>query len=313
MTVSSAVTDFSQFTRMRQQADANDPEVLRQVAGQFEALFVESLLKNMRSTSLGDPVFGKSDQHEMYLGMLDKQLSVEMSKGRGIGIADILVRQFGGDGADLRQPATVDRGDTSVPAYTGTAHRARAAVSPPDAADTWDSPADFVRDLWPHAERVARKLDVAPEALLAQAALETGWGEHVIRGPDGRNSFNLFGIKAGNEWQGASVTRQTLEYKDGVAYRERAKFRAYPDVGASFEDYAAFVGERPRYASVPGSGRDGRQFADALQAAGYATDPHYADKIDRVMNSNTLRDALRVLKYDVQPPINFGSSPVSAR
>ena len=94
MTMSSAVTDFSQFARMRQHADANDPEVLRQVAGQFEALFVESLLKNMRSTSLGDPIFGKSDQHEMYLGMLDKQLSVEMSKGRGIGIADILVDSY---------------------------------------------------------------------------------------------------------------------------------------------------------------------------------------------------------------------------
>ena len=236
-----------------------------------------------------------------------------MSKGRGVGIADILVRQLGGDGTDLRQPVTVDRGYPPAPTYVGTTRRAPATVRPPDAADAWESPTDFVRDIWPHAERVARKLDVAPEAILAQAALETGWGEHVIRGSDGRNSFNLFGIKAGNDWQGASVTRQTLEYKDGVAYRERAKFRAYPDVGASFEDYAAFVGERPRYASVPGSGLDGRQFADALQAAGYATDPQYADKIDRVMNGDTLRDALRVLKNDAQPPINFGSSPVTAR
>ncbi len=313
MSVSSAVTDFSQFARMRKEADASDPEVLREVAGQFEALFVESLLKNMRSTSLGDPVFGKSDQHEMYLGMLDKQLSVEMSKGRGIGIADILVRQLGGDQRDLREPVTGEYRHPPAPIYTVTKHRASSTAGPADAAVSWESPTDFVRDIWPHAERAARKLDVAPEAILAQAALETGWGEHVIRGSDGRNSFNLFGIKAGNEWRGASVTRQTLEYKDGVAHRERAKFRAYPDVGASFEDYAAFVGERPRYASVPGSGRDGRQFADALQAAGYATDPHYADKIDRVMNSDTLRDALQVLKNDTQPPINYGSSPVSAR
>lgn len=181
------------------------------------------------------------------------------------------------------------------------------------AVTNWTTPADFARDIWPHAERAGIKLDVAPEALLAQAALETGWGAHVMRRPDGSSSFNLFGIKAGRSWDGASVARTTLEFKDGVAYRELARFRAYPDITATFDDYAAFIGGKARYASVRGSGQNTGHFANALQQAGYATDPHYAGKIERIVNGNTMRDALQALKGEQRSPINQSTSPVSGQ
>ncbi len=315
--MTSAITDFTQYNRMRLDASANSPAVLREVAGLFEALFVETLLKNMRESSLGDPIFGQSDQYEMYQGMLDQQFAVEMSSGRGIGIADMLVRQLGGEVADLPAPQLVNQWLPVIPAH-------RASRQPPStgqvtataaagAVANWTSPADFVRDIWPHAERAGKKLDVAPEALLAQAALETGWGAHVMRRPDGRSSFNLFGIKAGRAWDGASVAKSTLEFRDGVAYRELARFRAYPDITAAFDDYSAFIGDKSRYTSARGSGQDARHFAGALQQAGYATDPHYADKIDRIFSGDTMREALQALKGDQQSPIVPLASRVSGQ
>ena len=289
---------------MRTDIKADNPAVLREVAGQFEALFVETLLKNMRSSSLGDPIFGQSDQYEMYQGMLDQQLAVEMSTGRGIGIADMLIRQLGGETAELPTPAAASQWIPAMPRHRASQQLAPtgpvATTAAAGAVANWTSPAEFAREIWPHAERAGKRLGVAPEALLAQAALETGWGEHVMRRPDGHSSFNLFGIKASRGWDGASVARFTLEFKEGVAYREQARFRAYPDIAASFDDYAAFIGGKSRYASVRGSGQDRGHFANALQESGYATDPHYAAKIERILNGDTMRDALQALNGDQQ-------------
>jgi flagellar protein FlgJ len=289
-----AVTDFGQFASLRRAADRNDPAALREVAGQFEALFIQSMLKNMRDASLGDSLFGDSEQHEMYQGMLDQQLSVEMAGGRGIGLAEMLVRQMGGEVASV--PTTP--GDFRLP--TGLPAGAVASVP------TWSSPVDFARDVWPHAERAGQRLNVAPEAILAQAALETGWGRHVMPGSDGKSSLNLFGIKTGSGWQGGSVSKATLEYEEGVARHEVAKFRAYPDVASTFDDYVALIGEHPRYSSVRNNGNNTRAFADALQESGYATDPSYADKIENVLKGETMREALRSLKNEGGAPILNG-------
>jgi peptidoglycan hydrolase FlgJ len=294
--MTAAVTDFGQFATLRRGAEQNDPAVLRQVAGQFEALFIESMLKNMRDTSFAEGLFGNSDQHEMYQGMLDQQLSVEMASGRGMGLAEMLVRQLGGEAGAAPITAGGLPGDFRLPA----ARPAGAVASLP----TWSSPVDFAREVWPHAERAARQLNVAPEAILAQAALETGWGRHVMARGDGSSSLNLFGIKAGGNWRGDSVSRPTLEYADGVARREVAKFRSYPDVAASFVDYVELIGEHPRYASVRNRGDDAEAFARALQESGYATDPAYAEKIGNVLQGETMRDALRALKSGAALPIN---------
>lgn len=295
--MTAAITDFNQFDALRRGAEWSDPSTLRAVAGQFEALFIGTLLKNMRETSLGDPIFGQSHQYEMYRDMLDQQLSVEMASGRGMGLADMLVRQLGGDpegGAVGAVPAAPR--SFRLPASRGVAE------APPQ--PVWSSPEEFAKDVWPYVERAAKTLKVAPAAILAQAALESGWGRHVMQRADGSSSLNLFGIKAGPDWEGASTTRSTIEYADGVAYRERASFRAYPDIAATFEDYARLIGEHPRYTSARNRGSDVTGFARALQEAGYATDPAYADKIAEVLRGGTMRKAIDALK-------NIGKLPIT--
>ena len=276
--MTAAVTDFTQFTDLRRDAAQNDPAVLREVAGQFEALFLQTMLKNMREASLGDPLLGDSDQMEMYQDMMDQQLSVEMASGRGIGFADMLVRQLGGDPQDSAIPL-----DKSLPTLA-------------QAEPTWSSPEEFAAEIWPHAQRAAQKIGVQPEAIVAQAALETGWGAHVMPTREGNSSFNLFGIKGGNGWQGGETLRRTIEFEGGVARQQTAKFRSYDDVGAAFADYAQFIADNPRYERVLDQGTNTQGFAAALQDSGYATDPEYAAKINDILDGPTMRRVLAGLK-----------------
>lgn len=298
--MTAAITDFSQFTALRNGADRNDPAALREVAGQFEALFIETMLKNMREASPKDPLVGDSESFEMYQGMLDQQLALEMASGRGIGLAEMLVRQMGGGNA---------AGEAAVPVFTPGVNigpglpvvrrlPAEAATGP-----VWDSPESFAREVWPHVETVARRLNVPPEAVLAQAALETGWGRHVPAGTNGQSSLNLFGIKAGGSWDGNSVSQRTLEFDGGVAKQETARFRAYRSVAESINDYFQVLSGNPRYASVSDHGDDVAGFAAALQESGYATDPHYAEKIARVAGSETMTRVLTGLKSPPPAPI----------
>lgn len=293
--MTAAITDFNQFTGLRAAADQNDPAALREVASQFEALFLQTMLKNMREASLADPIFGNSDQHEMYQGMMDQQLALEMASGKGVGLADMLVRQLGA--ADGSEPYRPDR-DYPLPQMS----RSDAATSAKP-APAWADPKSFARDIWPHAERAGRRLNVAPEAIVAQAALETGWGAHVMPDRRGESSFNLFGIKAGGGWQGDKVSRQTLEFENGVPRPQNAQFRAYADVAATFDDYTEFLIDNPRYSSVSGHGADVAGFASALQSSGYATDPRYADKLTDVLNGPTMQSVISDLKNSRAQPI----------
>jgi flagellar protein FlgJ len=156
-------------------------------------------------------------------------------------------------------------------------------------------PVGFVRALAPQAQAAAAKLGVSVRALLAQAALETGWGKHLPSRGDGSSSFNLFGIKAGGSWDGARVSVPTLEYQDGVAVRRRDSFRAYDTPSDSFADYAQLLANNPRYAGALGRGEDVAGFAHALSRGGYATDPAYASKITAIANSPQMREALAAL------------------
>ncbi len=289
--MTAAITDFSHFAALRRGADGHDPEVLREVAGQFEALFLESMLKSMREATPGDPLFGDSHSHDMYRGLLDQQLAMEMASGKGIGLAEMLVRQLGGEQAAKVPPERP----------FAIARTERAAAAKPDIE--WHDAESFAKAVWPHAKRAASRLGVAPEGLLAQAALETGWGRRVMAGADGGSSLNLFGIKAGLAWHGPSVTQSTLEFDGDVARREEASFRAYGSVAESFDDYADLIAGSPRYAAARGSGADIDNFAGALQAGGYATDPEYAAKISRVAGSDTMRRVLDALKIPADAPI----------
>lgn len=178
---------------------------------------------------------------------------------------------------------------------------------------------NFVILLKPHAEKAAAELQINPDVLIAQVALETGWGKHVIHNKQGDNSFNLFNIKAGGQWQGEKVNVNTLEYRDGIAANEKSDFRKYTDYSESFSDYVRLMKNNPRYQQALDAGTNSSAYADALQSAGYATDPHYAKKIKQLLNSDALKalgsiesvnatDAIKELKTTVQSVLSLAAT-----
>jgi flagellar protein FlgJ len=270
------------LTALRNDAKAQDPAALKEAAKQFESLFTQMLLKSMREAnkSFGESMF-ESEQTEFYQDMFDDQMAVHMSQGKGLGLADMLVRQLQqGQGLEARgsgqNVAPTDVTSNLAP----TSGDPRAPSPEPIAA----SKSDFIQQMLPHAEAAARELGVDPHALLAQAALETGWGKSVPCNGAGECSFNLFGIKAGTHWSGASVNVPTLEFEEGVAVRKVERFRAYGSPAESFRDYARLIGGNARYEGAVGTGDNVAAFASALQQGGYATDPNYARKLVAVAN-----------------------------
>jgi peptidoglycan hydrolase FlgJ len=290
-----------------------DPQTLRAVAQQFESLFIGMMLKSMREAKLGDGLFD-SDQSRFYQDMFDQQLSVSLSQGRGLGIADLLVRSLSPQGAALHLPPgaygrssrragapAVSRaavaGDGAKAETAGAAAAATAGVGALAA-----SPEEFVELVMPSATAAGGALGVDPLALVAQAALESNWGRQVPAAAGG-SSYNLFGIKADAGWTGRRVLKDTIEYVGDVAERRREPFRAYDSLAHGFEDFVAFLKGQERYRGALAYGADPARFAQALQSAGYATDPAYSTKIAAVLNSSQFRSAVATLKDRVEAPI----------
>ncbi|HWU78164.1 MAG TPA: flagellar assembly peptidoglycan hydrolase FlgJ [Rhodanobacter sp.] len=302
-------TDLSGFSALRQQAQTDSKAALPVVAKQFESIFTQMVLKSMREASSGDPLFD-SQAGDAWQGMFDQQLSVSLSShGHGLGIADMLIRQLGGTPSATASPPSPDgTAPASTPETDDWKRRLGAVVeatrSAGSAVAEWApaSATEFVRDVAPYAMKAARKLGVSLRAVLAQAALETQWGKHMPVHADGSRSNNLFGIKAGAGWNGQRVNVPTLEYKDGVAVRQQAQFRAYDSPAQSFADYARLIGDNPRYAEALGKGDDVLGFARGLVSGSYATDPSYASKIAAIADSPTMKNALAALKNVVNLP-----------
>ncbi len=261
-----AYVDFSSLATLKYEAQSGSASTLRQVAGQFESLFAHMLFKSMRSASLGDGLFD-SKESKFFRDMFDQQLSVELTKGRGLGLAELMVRQLK---HVVRQ---------SPPAQVGSGAIAQSAR-------------DFVQKLLPMAKKAAESIKTDPKALLAQAALETGWGKKVIEQSTGDSSFNLFGIKADRSWHGEKVAIQTLEVLDGTPTKIMAPFRVYKNIEHAFSDYANFLKTNPRYADALGQSSP-KKFVQALHQAGYATDPKYSDKIISILDSEEFAHALK--------------------
>lgn len=281
--------DPAALTSLKRDAKAQDPAALKEAAKQFESLFTKMLLKSMReaSESFGDSLFG-SDQTEFYQGMFDDQLAVHLSQGKGLGLADMLVRQLTTQGTTQGTGHGARGSGQTAESSVGTSNTGANPIVPvpqvPGPVPIASSQEDFVRQMLPHAEQAARELGVDANALVAQAALETGWGRSVPCNSNGECSFNLFGIKAGSQWSGSTVNVPTLEFEDGVAVRRVERFRAYESPADSFKDYAALIRNNQRYENALGAGTDVGAFASALQRGGYATDPNYADKVTAVAN-----------------------------
>ncbi len=306
-------TDFSGLNALKSQARNDKQAALEEVARQFESLFLSEMLKSMRKAGdvFAEGNYLNSSQSEFYRDMFDRQLSLTMAKGQGTGLAEALVRQLGqqvpgldSEGGKLAgHKASLADYDRSLPPLSSrlpaqlvqvnevagvTSATAAAPESDRALPERFDSPEQFVRELLPVAERIAGDSGIDPKLMVAQAALETGWGRHMITGDDQCPSFNLFGIKADRRWSGDSVTITTTEFREGVPMKERADFRAYPDYEASFRDYVAFLETNPRYREVLSVADQPEVFADKLQEAGYATDPNYGAKIRQIMNRDSL-------------------------
>jgi flagellar protein FlgJ len=282
-TEQTTISDFQSMATLRQQAK-NDPEAtLKQVAKHFESLYLNMMLKSMRQASLGDPIFD-SNSGSLYRDMYDNQIALQMTQHNGLGIADMLVKQLSGNMGKPLTPSA-EEGTKSVPVSIAVSKFNMIEDNQLNRKSTKQDPVqfsshnEFVETLMPYAEKAANDLGVAPQVLIAQAALETGWGQYVQKLADGKSSFNLFNIKSDSRWNGNSVNVKTLEYRDGIAQKENASFRVYDSYQESFNDYVEFIKSNPRYQTALESNADPEAYAKELQNAGYATDPQYADKV----------------------------------
>lgn len=298
-----AVTDLGAFASLKASARENDPAAVRKAAQQFEALFTQQLLKSARAANLGDDVLG-GGQTEFYQDMFDQQMSLHLSSGKGMGLADVLVKQMMGPGAAAAAGEGADTAmSTELPRYVGyrpvtslardlvATQGSKSAAGSASAGDSSSDADAFVDRIRPHATRAARALGVPAEAIIAQAALETGWGRHVPSHADGTPSYNFFGIKADSSWNGDRLEKTTHEHLGGRMQKVSAAFRSYDSVGAAFDDYARFLQSNPRYADALKQGDDAGGFVQGLQDAGYATDPAYADKLLKLVGSSTISRA----------------------
>lgn len=293
---------------------------LEKVAEQFESMMMRMMIKSMRAANdvFAEGNYLSSHEGDMYRDMLDDQLSLNLSKGRGMGIAEVMVRQlkgrFGdGTAADksnihdltdyLEQRMSIQSADPGVVRGINISAQKTTKVNQSPASceyvgETFDGSIEkFVDTLYPFAKQAAATLGVDVEVLIAQSALETGWGRKVNANQKGESSFNFFNIKADSRWQGDSVAVSTLEIRAGVPVRENADFRAYATPQHSFDDYVDFIGSSARYEKAL-QGEDAESYLRGLSEAGYATDSEYADKILQIIHSTGLKKAIKKAAID---------------
>ena len=280
--------DISSLDNLRQAAQKDEVAALETVAKKFEGIFMQMLLKSMREANAGfeseDSPFS-SGSGRMYRDMHEQQMALDLSEQGSLGLADLIVQQLGPQTSNFTPASVLRTQGLPLGAQATTSVSATSSPLPPQ--PTFNSPKDFVEKLMPYAKKAAQVLGGSPAMLIAQAALETGWGQKVVTNGAGDSSLNLFNIKADKRWQGESVNVKTLEYRDGLATREQAKFRRYDTIEDSFNDYVKFIKDSPRYQDALGKIDNAASFLHSLQQAGYATDPNYAQKIIGVLEQVT--------------------------
>lgn len=291
-TDTSVYTDVQGLSRIKALGRRDEEAALAEVARQFEAIFIQMMLGTMREASMGDELFD-SDEAGMYRDMFDKQISLNLASGRGIGLAEQMVAQMrrAGSLADAAQPAPTP--PLTMPGAVGTdANQPPMPLNRPVAPSPvlnepkFDSPLSFVHAMLPHAQQAANELGVEPHVLIAQAALETGWGKSIPTRADGTTSFNVFGVKAGKSWTGDAVEARTTEFTHGRMIPTQDQFRGYESFTDAFNDYVKLIRTNPRFQSALGAGPE---FINLLQQGGYATDPNYASKINRILDGEVMR------------------------
>ncbi|MBB5446036.1 MULTISPECIES: flagellar assembly peptidoglycan hydrolase FlgJ [unclassified Paraburkholderia] len=309
--------DVQGFGALSAQAKASPQAGMKMAAQQFDAVFTQMMLKSMRDAT---PQDGPFDSHDTatFTSMMDQQMAQQLSK-KGIGVADAMLKQLmrnqgmqvggangtgaagglagmanalgGGSGGDEGQSAALNalaraygNAQSNGQLALGRAYSANSALTPPVRGDGSSSKVDaFVDKLAAPAQAASAATGIPARFIIGQAALESGWGKSEIKKADGSASHNVFGIKAGNDWTGKTVSTVTTEYVNGKPHRTVEKFRAYDSYEEAMTDYASMLKSNPRYAQVINSSRDVNGFANGMQRAGYATDPHYAKKLLSIM------------------------------
>ncbi len=289
--------DFDALSQLKTEAKKDAKSALKEVASEFETIFVKMMMKSMRSASFGDELFD-SESAKFYRDMYDDQLSQNLSKNGGIGLADVLVKQLERYVPDQTAEHSEDKISKSKKAEESIAV---GIIEKENSEEmVFSSPKEFVHKLWPLAEDAAKELGTSPKVIIAQAALETGWGKHIIRNSDGSSSNNIFNIKADNRWQGKYSSIDSVEYIGNIPRRETANFRSYQSVDDSFKDYVSFLKTNSRYDKAIDVEKRESRYIEEIHAAGYATDPNYVKKIDRIINDKPLADAMKTLPSDRQ-------------
>lgn len=314
----SFIYDLSQLNSLRQDAASSEhsDDALRAAAEQFEALFTQMLFKSMRQANEAFESGLIDDRtSKFYQQMSDEQLSSSLSREGSLGLADLIYQQAKGPQnsepttlpvlpvrggalptANVALPAALVEKNTNLFTPLSMADN-RLTPNPntledndalppreiPSKQPEFTSPDEFVSRLMPFAKKAARALGIDPAILIAQAALETGWGKKVIRNSNG-SSHNLFNIKADPQWQGPKVAVQTLEFHQDIPVQETASFRAYPAFEDSFDDYVHFLNQNPRYETALTQSTTPEVFIRELHDAGYATDPKYSQKVMSVFS-----------------------------
>jgi len=300
--------DVQGVNKLHNLAKQNSPEALKETAKQFEVLFINMMMKSMRQATPDGGLFASHDR-PIYTSMLDQQLSQNLAQ-RGMGLADVLVAQL-----IKADPSLASADNSALPELKSSQYvplslsaellhssprasslkKSAASVNPVDDNDSDDlisaaktyntasSAQSFTTQMQAHAQQAEQLTGIPSSFILAQAAIESGWGKREITMADGSSSHNVFGIKAGSDWKGPVAEVTTTEYSDGVPKKVQAKFRAYESHAEAFQDYAAFLANNPRYKQVLANSQSAQGFAQGLQQAGYATDPAYASKLLKVI------------------------------
>lgn len=294
--------DARALDSLKREAGRQTPGALRAAAQQMEGIFVQMMMKSMRDASFKSDLLS-SQSSEMFTAMHDQQVAQNIAGSGQLGFADLIVRQLGGDSDSSVTTVAGSDSRSSTNAVLATNAHATGPLRLP-ARVAFDKPAEgahpFIARLMRPAQEAAQQSGLHPHLIMAQAALESGWGKREILTGEGKPSHNLFGIKATGDWQGKTTEITTTEYINGVKRKVKAAFRVYDSLEHALTDYARLLTRNPRYSQVANAGSP-EQGAKALQAGGYATDPAYARKLITIIQKvkGDIRQGAEAYKHDL--------------
>lgn len=306
--INKSFTDLSSVHAIRGIGKHNQAQALEEISKQFESMMVRMMLKSMRDANAAFAEGNLLSSHEgdTYQQMYDDQLALSLSSGSSMGLAEIMAKQlkhrFDNQQSPVASnPSSVEANDiekAQINAVAVQAHVKPTKLDNPESVQFDGSVQSFVRQVHPMMVNAARRLGIEPDVLIAQSALETGWGAKISRAAGGDSSLNLFNIKADKRWAGDAVAVTTIEFEQGVAVKQQAAFRRYASLQDSVDDYVEFIHSGARYAPAVACA-DGESYIRHLSQAGYATDPQYADKVLRIISSDEFKKAMNHLNSEV--------------